>query len=127
MSDGHATGASEIREFFARKAARVARERRELLLQAQLDAGVIVEFIIKTYNPSRIFQWGSLVHTQRFTERSDIDVAIEGLAHPLDLHRIIDYAESVTQFPVDIVPIEEIDPVYADSIRANGKIVYERK
>ena len=119
------TGA-DVRAFFAAKTKRISEERRGSLSRAQRDAATIIEFIIETYNPKRIYQWGSLVRTAHFTERSDIDIAIEGLDHPFDLHRIIDYAETVTSMPLDIVPIEEIAPEYAESIRSDGRLVYER-
>lgn len=98
-----------------------------LLAQAQASARTIIDHIKKTYDPVRIYQWGSLVHTEHFTERSDIDIAIEGLTHPLDLHRILDFAETATTMQLDIVPIEEIEPEYANAIRTNGRVVYERQ
>lgn len=117
---------AEMRAFLARKAERQAKENQEKLTRARADAETIIQFIIQKYNPTRIYQWGSVLHGSHFTERSDIDIAVEGLSHPFDLHRIIDFAESVTTMPVDIVPIEEIAPEYADSIRSRGKLVYER-
>jgi len=116
-----------MRGFFARKAERVRKAREALLARAQADAGTIIDHIREEYHPLRIYQWGSLVHTEHFSERSDIDIAIEGLAHPLDLHRILDFAETATSMPLDIVPIEEIEPEYAAAIRTNGKVVYERE
>ena len=127
MSGELSAGGAEMRDFFARKAERVKKERRTLLAQAQTDARTIIDHIEKTYNPLRIYQWGSLVRIEGFTERSDIDIAVEGLAHPLDLHRILDFAETVTTMPLDIVPIEEIEPEYANAIRTNGRVVYERE
>ena len=95
-------------------------------MKAQAEAKAIIDFIVETYDPVRVYQWGLLVHTDRFSERSDIDIAIEGLNHPFDLHRIIDYAETVTTMPLYIVPIEEIEPEYADSIRTYGSLRYVR-
>ena len=127
MSGEPAVSRDEIRKFFARKAQRTRAERQRLLEKAQAEAKIIVSFVVRTYNPLRIYQWGSLVHSMHFTERSDIDIAIEGLAHPFDLHRILDFAETVTSLPLDIVPIEEIAPEYAESIRSRGRLVYERR
>ena len=127
MSGELSVDSAEMRDFFARKAERVKKERQTLLAQAQADARTIVDHIKKVHNPVRIYQWGSLVHTDGFTERSDIDIAIEGLTHPFDLHRILDFAETATTMPLDIVPIEEIEPEYAEAIRTNGRVVYERK
>jgi len=32
----------------------------------------------------------------------------------------------LTHFPLDIVQIEKIEPEFAQSIRQNGRVVYER-
>ena len=122
MSEG-----SEMRAFLAAKAEGTREKRLGLLAKVLPEVQAIIDFIVREYNPPRIYQWGSLVHTERFTERSDIDIAVEGLAHPFDLHRILDYAETVTSLPLDIVPLEEIAPEYADSIRRDGRLVYERR
>ena len=56
------------------------RERlRGLLQAAQRAAARIISAIAEQYQPRRIYQWGSLLHTERFREISDIDIAIEGL------------------------------------------------
>ncbi len=117
---------SDTRRFFAEKARRRAERLAVDLARTQQEAAQIIEFIIERYNPRRVYQWGSLVHTGRFNERSDIDIAIEGLAHPFDLHRIIDYAETISSRSLDIVPMEEIAPEYAESIRSRGRLVYAR-
>ena len=41
----------------------------------------------------------------------------------MELERV---AESMTEFPLDIVEIEKISPAHADSIRSKGRLVYER-
>ena len=126
MDDKPGVSGADVRAFFARKAARRAEKLAVELAEAQRDAQRIIDFIVQTYNPLRIYQWGSLVHTEHFNERSDIDIAVEGLAHPFDLHRILDYGETVSNRALDIVPIEEIEPEYAQSIRSRGRLVYER-
>ena len=50
---------------------------RRRLQSAQEDAARIISAIAAQYRPLRIYQWGSLVHTERFSEISDIDIAVE--------------------------------------------------
>ena len=97
------------------------------LRQAQSDARNIIQMIISDYNPERIYQWGSLVHTNHFSEISDIDIAIEGLISVQAFFSILNKADGMTDFPLDIVELEKIEPLHAQSIRQKGKLIYERK
>jgi len=97
-----------------------------LFIRACEDAKSIVEMLIEKYHPHRIYQWGSLLTPSRFREWSDIDIAVEGLEGPLDGLHALDDACLLTGFPVDIVEIERIHPEHAHTIRAEGKLVYER-
>jgi len=97
-----------------------------LFIRAGKDAKRIVAMLIEKYHPHRIYQWGSLLNPLRFREWSDIDIAVEGLDGPLDGLHAIDDACLLTKFPVDIVELERIHPEHAQTIRAEGKLVYER-
>ncbi len=69
-----------------RKAAKrfVAKEKRRRSLdrkrweEADRDARKILDHCVRSH-PVRIFQWGSVLHPERFREWSDIDFALEGL------------------------------------------------
>ncbi len=83
--------------------------------------------IVLRFEPRRVLQWGSLLDPERFDESSDIDIAVEGLAGArqfLDLHGI---AFRMTDFPLDIVELERIDPLSRESIMSRGRVVYERR
>jgi predicted nucleotidyltransferase len=54
----------------------------ERLEIARKDFDRIVDHIARTYRPKRIWQWGSLIDGHHFSERSDIDIAIEGIEDP---------------------------------------------
>ena len=69
-------------------------------------------------------QWGSLLRPGGFREWSDIDIAMEGLNDPLDGLRAADDASVLTEFPVDIVELDRIDPRHAETILREGKVVY---
>jgi predicted nucleotidyltransferase len=96
------------------------------LESARCDAGRIINHIRQTYRPKRIYQWGSLLDGKRFSERSDIDIALEGLGSVQEFFAILGEAERMTNFPIDIIQIEDIHPQYAELIRSRGRIVYER-
>lgn len=104
------------------------RAHREALLErARADAARLITAIADGHHPLRIWQWGSLVHTARFSEISDIDIAVEGLeGGERALSSIRDMADSMTTFHVDLVEIEELDPGRADLIRRFGRVAWER-
>ncbi len=103
------------------------REELELLReQALKDMHRIVEMLIAVYNPRRVYSWGSVHKPGTFSRVSDIDIAVEGLAGPIEgLHAQGD-AEELTEFPVDLVELERVHPLHAETIRARGKLLYDR-
>ena len=84
----------------------------------------IVEMIAVEFAPRRIWQWGSLLHRPRFSERSDIDIALEGLGSAERLFQLYARAEELSTFPLDIVELERIEPEYAHLIRTTGRLVH---
>ena len=90
------------------------------------DFRAIVRMIIAKYSPKKIVQWGSLLHPEQFDENSDIDIAVEGITDAETYFRMIGEAYEMTDFTLDIVQIEKIDPIFGDSIRKKGKLIYER-
>ena len=91
---------------------------------AWADFDRIVDMIVREFVPSRIWQWGSLLHRRRFSARSDIDVAVEGLGRAERLFEVYARAEELTAFPLHIVEMERIDAEYAHLIRSSGRLVH---
>ena len=102
------------------------RGRRAMLKRAQADFRRIVAMIIERYAPRRIYQWGSLVTESHFSERSDIDIAPEGVTDPELFFELIKEAEKLSDLPVHVVQIEHIHPAYAQGIKTRGRVVHER-
>jgi len=86
----------------------------------------IIALVIEKYKPIRIYQWGSLLNERHFSAISDIDIAVEGITDAQTYFNMIGEADEMTDFPLDIVQIEKIDPIFGDSIRKKGKLIYER-
>ena len=108
-------------------------QRREAARQRELDARFrtawtdfdrIVAMIASEFAPRRIWQWGSLLHRRRFSNRSDIDIAVEGLGPAERLFRLHARAEALTELPLHIVELERIQPEYAHLIRTSGRLVH---
>ncbi len=99
---------------------------RRRLHSAQKDAARIIAMIAAEYRPRRIYQWGSLVHTERFTEISDIDIAVEGGSGDEHLLATIrSRADAMTALYVDLVVMERLDPGRADLIRRFGTVAWQ--
>ncbi|MCK4516868.1 MAG: nucleotidyltransferase domain-containing protein [Spirochaetaceae bacterium] len=94
--------------------------------EMQRDAGAIVAGIAERFSPVRIYQWGSLLDRGRFREYSDIDIAVEGITDAETYIQLEAMAWDMTDFPLDLVQLEHIEPEYADIIRQKGVVVYER-
>lgn len=94
--------------------------------KASSDFSRIVDMIIEKFSPRRIYQWGSLLDRERFSEISDIDIAIEGLSGPEVFFALLGEALSLTDFPLDIVEIEKVGDDNARYIREFGRMIYER-
>lgn len=99
---------------------------RRRLQRAQRDAERIISAIAKEYRPRRIYQWGSLVHTERFSEISDIDIAVEGMDYDEQvLAAIRSQAELMTDLPVDLIVLERLEQGRANLIRRFGKVAWQ--
>lgn len=90
------------------------------------DAAKIIDAIAESAQPLRIYQWGSLLVRRRFRSYSDIDIAVEGIEDPVAWSAVEKLAWEATDFPIDLVQLEHIEPEYAELIRRKGRAVYER-
>lgn len=93
--------------------------------QASVDCSRIVALLVSKYRPHRIWQWGSLLHPDQFSERSDIDLGIEGITRAEDFFALLGDAMGLTSFPLDIVQMEKIEPEFAEIIRMKGVLIYD--
>jgi predicted nucleotidyltransferase len=127
MSRAAPVDIEKVREFIASREERRQRTIRRRFERATGDFDRIVSHIIRKYRPTRLYQWGSLLHPERFSEISDIDIAVEGLTSPESYFSLLGEADEMTDLPVDIVELEKIHPLHAQSIREKGRLVHEQK
>lgn len=102
-------------------------ERKKIFDEATANCREIVLMISQIYNPQRIYQWGSLLHEEQFDENSDIDIAVEGLCSAEQFFEMFGLAEKLTRFTLDLVELEKVHPLHVESIKKNGKLVYEHR
>jgi predicted nucleotidyltransferase len=100
---------------------------RRLFERASADCAQIVEMAVRDFKPRRVLQWGSLLEPDGFDERSDMDIAVEGLARARHLLDLLGRALHMTDFRVDLVELGNLDPKNRESLLRRAKAVYERE
>ena len=113
-------------EFQKKRVERILAARRERWTVAAADAERIIAMIVQKYQPDAVYQWGSVLRPERFTELSDIDIAVEGMSGER-FFAMLGEAEDLTRLPLDIVQLEHIEPEFRELIVRYGRRVYERR
>ena len=126
MDEDFGVDLDQVRAFLAERERRRCARIDERYAQATRDAGAIVSEIAAQVNPRRIYQWGSLLDRKRFSEISDLDLAVEGLNGPAEFFQILGIAMNGTALPVDVVELEKLPADVAERIRKRGALVHER-
>ncbi len=105
------------------RAAAVLRARHEEAVhRARADAEAIAHLLVRDFGAKRVWLFGSLAALRTFRRNSDIDLAVEGL-DPQELFRAIGRAIQMSDFSVDITPMEELPQESQDRIRTEGEIL----
>lgn len=94
-------------------------------LQAQTDVERAVTFLSRDPEVRRIWLFGSLAKGRTPDFRSDIDLAVQGLARDRALSTWAALDELLS-LPPDLVRWEEANPALRDQIERWGIVVYER-
>ncbi|MCB0154340.1 MAG: nucleotidyltransferase domain-containing protein [Anaerolineae bacterium] len=100
------------------------RQSQVLAQQARHSLPQIVQVLRETYAVERIILFGSLVKGQ-FTLTSDIDLAVAGLA-PAKFFEAYAHVNRLTQFRIDLKPLESLTPHFYRRVLEQGEILYEK-
>ena len=126
MNEDFGVDLDRVRAYLADREQRRRTRIDERYAQATRDARAIVSEIAVQVNPRRIYQWGSLLDRKRFSEISDLDIAVEGLDGPAEFFEVLGIAMNGTALPVDVVELEKLPVDVAERIRKRGTLVHER-
>jgi len=94
--------------------------------KATRDFNAICQMIIHDFQPTGIYQWGSLLDRTKFSLISDIDIAVEGITDAQEYFTLLRKADEMTEFPVDIVQLEKIHPLHSEMIITRGVQIYKK-
>ncbi len=126
MEEDFGVDLDQVRAFLAAREQRRRARVDERYAQATRDVRTIVSQIAAQVNPRRIYQWGSLLDRWRFSEISDLDIAVEGLNGPAEYFQALGIAMNATALPIGIVELEKVPADIAEHIRKRGVVVHER-
>lgn len=115
------------RRTYRRREAERTERLRQLWRDASDQADRAVALIAREFAPTRIIQWGSILRPERFTEISDIDIAVEGIDDQETWSRLEREVERIVSFPLDLLPFGLLRPEYRREILQRGKVVYEQQ
>ena len=88
--------------------------------RAQSAARMIADLLRRDFGAQEVIAFGSLVHAHRFGERSDIDLAVSGIA-PRDFFRAWHAAGEGCPFEVDLVDIDDCSATLRSLIAEEGE------
>jgi predicted nucleotidyltransferase len=72
------------------------------------------------FGARRVILFGSLIDAKRFNADSDVDLVAEGL-DPFDRWDAWWLCEEIIHRPVDLVPLEAVEPSVRDAIERRGR------
>ena len=96
----------------------------QLAAKARNSLDKIVEVLVGEFNASKIVLFGSLIKGS-FGEGSDIDLAVAGTRR-YDYFTALARVNELTEFWIDLKPIEDLDYNFLDKVLRTGEVLYER-
>lgn len=107
------------------KRARHQEAENEELRKAAIEVSVkLKDILVNDYHVKKVILFGSILQAGDFNGRSDIDIAVEGLAKDI-YFKALGRLMFATDFEVDLKPIEDVDELMAERIK-RGRVIYEK-
>jgi predicted nucleotidyltransferase len=106
------------------------RQEREQLVE-RLEAGRkaahrCAQFLARQYGVNRVYLFGSMVGNTLIHQRSDIDLAVEGLSSEDYLHALTELWMLLPPgFELDLVPLEDAFAEMIERIQREGEVLYD--
>ena len=98
--------------------------RSQLAAEARSQAEQIAALLVERFQATQVILFGSLTR-QRFTEVSDIDLAVAGIP-PGQFFEALAAANQVTNRWVDLKPLEDLEPYFYRRVIATGEVLYDQ-
>ena len=92
--------------------------------EGQQCAMRLAEILVAKYCVTKVILFGSILVEGKFDERSDIDIAVEGLSGARYFEALAELMDA-SRWDIDLKPIEDMKGLIRDRIM-QGKTIYEK-
>lgn len=89
------------------------------------EAERLSQQLVKNFGVEAIYLFGSLAWGDIFTPETDIDLAVAGLPAARYLEAL-SFLERISDFPIDLVDLNNVSEEFSRRIVTEGKLLYER-
>nr|HID13681.1 nucleotidyltransferase domain-containing protein [Anaerolineae bacterium] len=113
---------AEYRRYWHERAAREAARRHAVALRARAEARRVAQMLVREFGASRVYLFGSLAREGRFHERSDVDLAVEGIA-PERFFKAWAAADAHSGVPIELVDMDEVGEAMRTLILEYGELL----
>ena len=93
-----------------------------LAQQARKNLETIIQYLIQAFPIKKIILFGSLVKN-KFTEASDIDLAVEGIP-PAVYFQALAQVNALSDRWIDLKPLEDLEPHFLQRVMQTGEVLY---
>ena len=96
------------------------KERAHLRKKAYQDAHTLANILYTKYSATNVYLFGSLLEKERFNEKSDIDLAVEGLPGSIFFEAVGELLLR-TKFPLNLTPLKNCPKSLRKKIITTGE------
>jgi predicted nucleotidyltransferase len=93
-----------------------------LAQKARKNVETIIQYLIQAFPIKKIILFGSLVKN-KFTETSDIDLAVEGIP-PAVYFQALAQVNALSDRWIDLKPLEDLEPNFLQRVMQTGEVLY---
>lgn len=83
----------------------------------------ITTLLVTEFKVTKIILFGSLING-KFHQESDIDLAVAGIPKS-DYFRALAAVNTLGDRPIDLKPLEDLDPYFLEKVLQTGECIYE--
>lgn len=113
---------AEYKRHWRERAEREAARCCQLAARARAEAERMARMLVHQFQAKRVYLFGSLAQDGRFQERSDLDLAVEGIA-PERFFKAWAAASRYSSIPVELVDLDEVGEPMRKMILEHGELL----
>jgi len=110
------------KRYWRERAEREAAHRLELESKARAEARRVAQMLVHGFGARRVYLFGSLAQEARFHERSDVDLAVEGIA-PGRFFKAWAATGAHSSVPIELVDLDEVGEMMRKLILEYGELL----